>query len=244
MTAWISFAFQEALEREMTAVEDKLKEHDREAYKLSQKYPDSAEFIQKKIEDLQQQWEDLLKAKARRSRNLDAAYTKQKFLADSKDLELWVNDTFKRMETQNKPVSVTEAEALLEFHDELKAEIDGRQRSFEILIEFGKRLAAGGEPEVVEALEKLKDLQAIINDSWDIHKHDLMHEYKVQELQELANQLDSWFAAKEAFLNNDDIGDNPRAVEALIRKHNDFEGALNQQMNRVNEFEKVSSIFF
>lgn len=82
---------QEMLENEMTAVEDKLKEHDREAYKLSQKYPENAEIIQGKIEDLGKQWEELLQAKARRRQNLDNAYTKQKFLADSRDLELWVS---------------------------------------------------------------------------------------------------------------------------------------------------------
>lgn len=231
---------QEALEREMTTVEDKLKEHDRDAYKLSQKYPDNAEFIEKKIEDLQKQWENLSEAKQRRRRALERAYTKQKFFADLRDLELWVTDTSKRMEAQNKPTSAAEAEALVELHNELKAEIDGRQRSFEVLSAFGNKLAQNKDPEINKALQKLEDLQQTINEAWARHKQNLTHEYKVQECKELADQLDSWFAAKEAFLNNDDIGDNPRAVEALIRKHRDFEIALNQQLTRVNEFEKVA----
>lgn len=234
---------QEALEREMTTVEDKLKEHDRESYKLSQKYPDHAEFIGKKMEDLQKQWENLLEAKQKRRRALERSYTKQKFFADLKDLELWVIDTSKRMEAQNKPTSAAEAEALVELHNELKAEIDGRQRSFELLSAYGNKLAQNKDPEIVRALEKLQDLQQTINEAWSLQEQNLTHERKVQECKELADQLDSWFAAKEAFLNNDDIGDNPRAVEALIRKHRDFEMALNQQLTRVKDFEKVFLFF-
>lgn len=232
---------QEALERDMTAVEDKLREHDRDAYKLSQKYPDNAEFIGNKILDLQRQWEDLLEAKQRRRKALDDAYTKHKFFTDLKDLELWVADTTKRMEVQNKPSSATEAEALVELHDELKAEIDGRQRAFEVLIAYGNKLAKNEDPEIIRALGQLQDLQQTIDDTWTRHKQNLTHEYKVQECIELADQLDGWFATKEAFLNNDDIGDNPRAVEALIRKHRDFETALNQQLTRVNDFETVAT---
>lgn len=233
---------QETVESEIAALETKIKEHDRIAYKLSQKHPESADVIHDKFEDLQNHWEHLLQAKQKRKNVLDVAYTKQKFLSDLHNMELWVTDTIKRMESQNKPQSVAEAEALIQLHEELNAEIDGRNDSFKQLVEFGTNLSkANDDPDINDALEKLKDLQLTITEAWETHKQNLTHEYEVQDCKELANQLDNWFASKEGFLNNEDIGDNPRTVEALIKKHSDFETVLNQQLVKVHDFESVAS---
>lgn len=225
---------QEALERDMTAVEHKLNEHGRDTYKLSQKYPDSTRHIDDKLNDLQNQWENLLDAKQKRRNNLKDAYTLHKFFNELKELELWVNESIKKMEAQNKPTSVTEAEAQLELHNERKAEIDGRQEAFQILLNFARNLPSE------QAGEKLKEMEEKIAKAWNQHRQDLMHEYQEQGFKEQADQIDSWLASKEAFLNNDDIGENPRAVEALIRKHQDFETMLSQQLHRVNELEKIA----
>lgn len=42
-------------------------------------------------------------------------------------------------------------------------------------------------------------------------------------------------------MNNDDVGDTPRAVEALIRKQEDFETLLKQQVTRIDELESVGA---
>lgn len=233
---------QEAIESEIFALEAKIREHNNVAHKLSQKHPQSADIIHKKLSDLQDHWKHLLLAKQKRKDALDTAYTKQKFLTDLQNMELWVTDTIKRMNSQNKPQNVGEAEALIQLHDELKAEIDGRNSSFKHLAEFGTHLNHNNKDEdIVEGLEKLKTLQLGISDAWDTHKQNLTHEYEVQECKELASQLDNWFASKEAFLNNEDIGDNPRTVEALIKKHLDFENVLGQQLVKVHDFENVAS---
>lgn len=233
---------QEAVESEIFAIEAKIRDHNNTAHKLSQKHPQSADVIHKKLSDLQNHWQHLLLAKQKRKQALDAAYTKQKFLTDLQNMELWVTDTIKRMNSQNKPQNVGEAEALIQLHDELKAEIDGRNASFKQLKEFGGNLAQNSEDEIVKkGLEKLQNLQSTITEAWDTHKQNLTYEYEVQECKELANQLDNWFASKEAFLNNEDIGDNPRTVEALIKKHLDFENVLSQQLIKVHDFENVAN---
>lgn len=233
---------QEAVESEIFALEAKIRDHNKVAHKLSQKHPQNSDIIHKKLADLQSHWQHLLQAKQKRKEALDAAYTKQKFLTDLQNMELWVTDTIKRMNSQNKPQNVGEAEALIQLHDELKAEIDGRNASFKQLAEFGANLTQNSDDvDVQEGLEKLKNLQSTITEAWDTHKQNLTHEYEVQECKELANQLDNWFASKEAFLNNEDIGDNPRTVEALIKKHLDFENVLSQQLTKVHDFENVAS---
>lgn len=42
-------------------------------------------------------------------------------------------------------------------------------------------------------------------------------------------------AAREAFLNTEDKGDSLDSVEALIKKHEDFDKAINVQVRRVSE---------
>lgn len=143
------------------------------------------------------------------------------------------------MESRPKPNSDAEAEAQLALHDELKVEIDGRQPAFKKLIEFGQTLAMNEDPEILNAVEHLIELESSINEAWNQHKNDLTHEYLIQGFNEQADQLDTWLASKEAFLNNEDIGDNLRAVETLIRKHEDFDATLKQQLIRVMEFEKI-----
>jgi hypothetical protein len=42
-------------------------------------------------------------------------------------------------------------------------------------------------------------------------------------------QADTWMAKQEAFLFNQDLGDSLDSVEALIKKHEDFEKSLAAQ---------------
>lgn len=231
---------QETLEHEINAVESKLKDHDRDSRKLITKYPNSNAHIQSKIDDLHKQYATLLHVRDKRRTELGEAFTHQKFLAELKDLELWVADTIKRMNSYQKPTNDSEAEAQLGLHDELKAEIDGRQPAFKNLISFGQKLAETKSPDYTNCVKKLEDLQKSVIKAWEKCKKDLTHEYLVQGFKEQADQLETWLVSKEAFLNNDDIGDNLRAVDALIRKHQDFEVMLNQQLSRVDDLQNIA----
>lgn len=44
-------------------------------------------------------------------------------------------------------------------------------------------------------------------------------------------QAENWMAAREAFLASDDKGDSLDTVEALIKKHEDFDKAINVQVS-------------
>lgn len=45
-------------------------------------------------------------------------------------------------------------------------------------------------------------------------------------------QAENWMAAREAFLASDDKGDSLDSVEALIKKHEDFDKAINVQVSK------------
>lgn len=46
-------------------------------------------------------------------------------------------------------------------------------------------------------------------------------------------QADTWMTKQEAFLVNDDLGDSLDSVEALLKKHGDFEKSLTAQEEKI-----------
>lgn len=83
---------QETLERDMTAIEGKIREHDNEAKNLSDKYADSGREINEKLNAVKNDWYTLQNASQRRKEILAAAYTLEKFKTELRDLETWVSN--------------------------------------------------------------------------------------------------------------------------------------------------------
>lgn len=54
-------------------------------------------------------------------------------------------------------------------------------------------------------------------------------------------QADTWMAKQEAFLANEDLGDSLDSVEALIKKHEDFEKSLAAQEEKIKALDEFAS---
>ncbi|KXJ76213.1 hypothetical protein RP20_CCG010134 [Aedes albopictus] len=235
---------QDAMKRDMTAVQQKIQEHEKRAKLLAQKYPDNAVNIEEKLEELKRQWNNLQEASVKRAEALENGYTAHKFTADVKELELWTNDIMKKMDSVSNPTTIAECQAQIQLHRERKAEIDGRDKIFKALQEHGERLVAdnkamGVKNDYVEkALRQLEDLNKHLHDSWKGKDRFLKEAYQLQQFKEQADQIEAWLANKEAFLNNDDLGESFTAVEALIKKHEAFEKLL--AASRTDELEKFA----
>ncbi|XP_044739331.1 spectrin beta chain, non-erythrocytic 1 isoform X2 [Chrysoperla carnea] len=231
---------QETLERDMTAIEGKIKEHDQDAKKLSNKYPGNSEEIIEKLTAVKNDWNNLRNASQKRTEALAAAYTLEKFKTELRDLESWVADTIKRMDAADAPNTIADAEAAIELHSERKAEIDGRQDTFKALREHGLSIAKNKEVDTSASLEKIEELRNMLNNAWEQRKVMLTQAHQLQLFKDQVDQIDSWLATKEAFLNNDDLGDSLSSVEALLRKHDAFEKMLQSQLSRVDELQRFA----
>ncbi|XP_039289552.1 LOW QUALITY PROTEIN: spectrin alpha chain, non-erythrocytic 1-like [Nilaparvata lugens] len=228
---------QDALERDMTAIEGKLKDHDSECKRLVQKYPDMASPIRSMLVDVQDKWRQLQSAGRMRRERLNGAYTAHKFSADLRELELWVTDAIKRIHSGELPATIAEAQAALQLHHERKAEIDGRQETFKALKESGLRLS----PVPESSLARLEDLRRTLGAAWEERRARLSQAHQLQLFREKADQADNWLANKEAFLNNDDLGDSLSGVETLLRKHEAFEKTVSAQLATIDELDKLGS---
>lgn len=218
---------QDALERDMTAVKQKIFEHENDASKLMRKYPERADDINQKMMELKEQWDTLEGLNIKRKQHLEDGYKIHKFLANVKEIEQWAQDITQKMKSIVHPSTIPECVVQIELHQERKAEIDGRDKVFNNLKEQADILLKKKETNnVIDAKTSIEDTQERIHRAWKTQAKWLNDVHQLQQFKELADQKDIWIASKEAFLNNDDLGESFTAVEVLIKKHEAFEKLL------------------
>lgn len=221
---------QEALERDISAIHSKLMDDDTHANKLSEKYPEKVDDINKQLNAVKKLWENLKNSSVKRKQILNDAYKLHKLAADVKEIEQWVNDIIKKMNSTSTPSTIMESESQLELHQERKAEIDGRDEMFKELRSRGEELKANKNSiaqDVSSTLKLLDDMRNNVREEWQLKHEQLREAHELQQFKHQTDQIEIWLANKEAFLNNDDLGDSYTGIEALIKKHEAFEKLLN-----------------
>merc|ERR550519_2347238 len=86
-------------------------------------------------------------------------------------------------------------------------------------------------------MEKLADVREAVSESWEKTRVQLLQGHQLYLLKEQNTRTMSWLEEKEAFLNNDDLGDSLASVEALIRKHDGFVKTMEKQGVCIEELE-------
>ncbi|KAK6641322.1 hypothetical protein RUM44_013031 [Polyplax serrata] len=228
---------QDTLERDMTAIEGKIKEHNGTAQVLIKRYPEMAPSINEKLSALRDQWTKLLDLTSKRRNSLEIAFTRHKFRSDLKELQDWVEEAINKMKGQELPTSIPDAEAAIHLHEERKAEIDGRQNKVQSLKNFGQKLIGqdDNDEELKSSLNLLDDLHKQLNEACEERMKLLQQALLLAMFRDQADQTETWLYNKEAFLNNDDLGDSLPSVETLIQKHEAFEKTIAAQSSRIDD---------
>lgn len=227
----------EGIERDLAALEDKVYTLGAEADRLAAIHEaDHSKQIQAKRAEILQSWESLTaKAKERRLK-LDESYYLHRFLADYRDLVSWMNDMRAIISADELAKDVAGAEALVDRHQEHKGEIDARADSFDATTLAGNKLLEKkhyAAEEVARKLNSLADDKSSLLNLWE--KRRILYEQCVdlQLFYRDTEQADAWMAKQEAFLANEDLGDSLDSVEALIKKHEDFDKSLAAQEEKI-----------
>ncbi|KAG8249869.1 hypothetical protein J6590_012180 [Homalodisca vitripennis] len=234
----------EGVERDLAALEDKVLTLGQEADRLCGIHPDHADQIQAKRAEIVAYWERLKdKAKERRQK-LDESYCLHRFLADFRDLICWINDMKAIISADELAKDVAGAEALIERHQEHKGEIDAREDSFRCTAEAGQVLLEREHYAAEEVKEKLVILaseKTSLLSLWEERR--ILYEQcmDLQLFYRDTEQADTWMAKQEAFLANDDLGDSLDSVEALIKKHEDFEKSLAAQEEKIKALDEFAT---
>ncbi|XP_013909675.1 PREDICTED: spectrin alpha chain, non-erythrocytic 1-like, partial [Thamnophis sirtalis] len=206
------------------------------AERLIQSHPESSEDLQEKCTELNQAWNSLGKRANQRKEKLGESHDLQRFLSDFRDLMSWINGIRGLVSSDELAKDVTGAEALLERHQEHRTEIDARAGTFQAFEQFGQQLLARGHyasPEIKEKLDILDQERADLEKAWVQRRMMLDQCLELQLFHRDCEQAENWMAAREAFLNTEDKGDSLDSVEALIKKHEDFDKAINVQEEKI-----------
>uniref|UniRef100_A0A2K6A9G1 Spectrin alpha chain, non-erythrocytic 1 n=1 Tax=Mandrillus leucophaeus TaxID=9568 RepID=A0A2K6A9G1_MANLE len=234
----------EGLERDLAALEDKVKALCAEADRLQQSHPLSATQIQVKREELITNWEQIRTLAAERHARLNDSYRLQRFLADFRDLTSWVTEMKALINADELANDVAGAEALLDRHQEHKGEIDAHEDSFKSADESGQALLAAGHyasDEVREKLTVLSEERAALLELWELRRQQYEQCMDLQLFYRDTEQVDNWMSKQEAFLLNEDLGDSLDSVEALLKKHEDFEKSLSAQEEKITALDEFAT---
>ncbi|XP_067662527.1 spectrin alpha chain-like isoform X1 [Haliotis asinina] len=234
----------EGVERDLAALEEKVTALGAESKRLQEIHQEQAGQISGKQNEIEENWDRLrTKASGRRS-HLDDSYNLHRFLADFRDLVSWIHDMQAIISADELAKDVAGAEALLERHQEHKGEIDAREDSFKSTAEAGQRLVDTNHyasDEVREKLDVLRHEKESLLNLWEERR--ILYE-QCMDLQLFirdTEQADAWMTKQEAFLANEDLGDSLDSVEALIKKHEDFEKSLAAQEEKIKALDEFAT---
>lgn len=226
----------EGLERDLAALGDKIRQLDELGRKLTKNHPESADVIYSKQKEINEEWTLLqMKANNRKEKLLDS-YDLQRFLSDYRDLMSWISSMKGLIASDELATDVTGAEALLERHQEHRTEIDARAGTFQAFELFGQQLLQANHyasMEVQDKLESMNEAREDLEKAWIARRMQLDQCLELQLFYRDCEQAENWMSSREAFLASDEVDNEGDNVEALIKKHEDFDKAIGNQEEKI-----------
>ena len=193
-------------------------------------------MIYSKQKEINEEWTQLnMKANFRKEKLLDS-YDLQRFLSDYRDLMSWISSMKGLIASDELATDVTGAEALLERHQEHRTEIDARAGTFQAFELFGQQLLQANHyasMEVQDKLESMNEAREDLEKAWIARRMELDQCLELQLFYRDCEQAENWMSSREAFLATDEVDNEGDNVEALIKKHEDFDKAIGNQEEKI-----------
>eukprot|EP00118_Oscarella_pearsei_P025242 m.307813 g.307813 ORF g.307813 m.307813 type:complete len:2422 (+) comp42859_c0_seq1:216-7481(+) len=234
----------EGLERDLAALEEKVKTLNNDAATLIAARPVSANDIKLKQAEIADAWTDLKGHAAMRKKKLSDSSDLQRFLVDYRDLMAWINGLNTLVSSDELAKDVGSAEALLERHQEHRSDVDAHAPSFQAFDSFGRQLLSHkhyASPEIQEKLDTVKTESDALERAWEARKIRLDQCLELQLFNRDAEQAETWIAQREAYLASEDVDKSLDGVEALIKKHEDFDKSLIAQEEKIAQLQEFAN---
>lgn len=233
----------DTIERDLAALADKVDGLMREGDRLSQSNPSTSDLINAKLKELAEHWSNLKQKAQQRKQRLADSYRLQSFLSDYRDLMNWYHEMSAVMSADELAKDVSGAEALIERHSEHKSELESRDDSLNKTLKNGHDFANESTTEkenrdfINERISHLESERQRLGAMWQSKQEFFYQCLEFQLFMRDAEQADTWITKQESFLANDNLGDSLDDVEALLKKHEDFEKSLAAQEEKAKYLE-------
>lgn len=96
-------------------------------------------------------------------------------------------------------------------------------------------------PEIQEKLEQLNDFRKDLERHWIDRRVQLDQNLDLNLFYRDCEQAENWMSDREAFLASDEVDSNGDNVEALIKKHEDFDKAINAHEEKIAALESLAN---
>ncbi|XP_078452118.1 spectrin beta chain, non-erythrocytic 1-like isoform X1 [Lampetra planeri] len=206
---------------------------------------EKVEDIERREEEVVAAWKGLLDACEARKLRLADTGEKFRFFSLVRDLMLWMENTIRQINAQEKPRDVSSVELLMNNHQGIKAEIDTRNDNFTTVIELGKSLLARqhyATDEIKEKLGQLTDKRKEMVSKWEDRAHWLKLILEVHQFARDAGVAEAWLLAQEPHITTQEVGESVDEVEQLLKRHEAFEKSVSTWDERFNVLEKHTTL--
>jgi len=228
----------EGLERDLAALGERIGSLEEGGEKLAKNHPESTQDIADRKAVILKDWVQLKQVAIERKEKLLDSYDFQRFLSDFRDLMAWISNMESLMNNEEMATDVTVAEALLERHQEHRTEIDARAGTFQAFELFGQQLLQANHyasTEVQERIDSIKEARQDLEKAWIARRMQLDQCLELQLFYRDCEQAESWMSSREEFLAGDETdGGDGGNVEAMIKKHEDFDKAIGNQEEKID----------
>lgn len=219
------------LERELEPLKEKVSRVDLLGNSVKNSYPSEKDNVAKSQRDIKDMWQKVqAKAFDRRSR-LENAVGEQIFTNGAKNLLGWVDSVKNQLNADETARDVETANNLLKKHNDLGEEIKTQDDEFRELLNLGRQLVERNPnlTEIPKMLERLAAEQDAVHRGWAEKEKWLQQCVELQIFNREADKIDATTKAHEAYLEYSDLGNSLDDVEAILKRHNDFENTLGAQ---------------
>ncbi|XP_071744788.1 spectrin beta chain isoform X3 [Lepeophtheirus salmonis] len=214
------------MERDLAAIETKLKSLEEEAEKIKEIHPEEAEVVRERNAKLRNVWEELNQMLKVRDAKLEEAGDLHRFLKDLDHFQSWLTKTESSIANEDTPSSLAEAEKLLTQHQQIHEEIESYTNDYASMMAYGEKVTADpstfDDPQYMflrERLKALKDGWEEVNQMWENRQALLSQSLNLQLFNRDAKQAEVLLSQQEHLLSKDETPANLEQAESLIKKH-------------------------
>ncbi|XP_071163379.1 spectrin beta chain-like isoform X10 [Mytilus edulis] len=231
------------MERDLAAIQAKLESLQNEADKLQDEKPEEAQAIREKISEINNVWMDLKEMLKERDEKLGEAGELQRFLGNLDHFQQWLSRTQTTVASEDIPNSLSDAEKLLNQHQQLKDEIDAYSPEHAKMKEFGDKITEGQEdPQYMFLRQRIQALDngwEELLQMWENRQNLLSQSLNLQMYLRDAKQAEVLLNQQENFLSKEEVPNTLEAAENLIKQHEAFittTDANDEKINAVLQF--------
>uniref|UniRef100_A0A3B4GB01 Spectrin beta chain, non-erythrocytic 5-like n=1 Tax=Pundamilia nyererei TaxID=303518 RepID=A0A3B4GB01_9CICH len=205
--------------------------------------PELSVRLQKVQDEVVERWEELRLLAEKREEELKRASQRYQFLSMVQDYFLWCSQLISAMAVEESISDVATADLQLAQHQQLWAEMEARQETYQQALDMGEELQTQDKSNQKEVLEKMDALQSErekLEENWKKKQSWLETVHLEQIFYRDVNSMEKMSNSQEILLKNSTLGNTVDETEGLIKRHEAFEKLLSSQEDKLSSLKELA----